>query len=346
MALTEAAPSLAAPPSPIPVIDIAAFFTGTPEERRAVAEAVDAACSTIGFLVITGHGIPQTSFDAIYDVSRDFFALPLEEKMKVVSTVDRHEGFTPNADPPQSDAGPARPVLRQQYHSYRYDTVDEAIAAGYPEGVRASLLSNLWPEAPAEFEATWKAYFGLMEELAGRLFHIFAVALGLPETYFDDKVDQHLGTMAANLYPEQPVAPVAGQLRTRAHVDFSTLTILYQDDAPGGLQAYHRGHGWVDVPAIAGSYVVNLGDLMGRWTNDRWVATPHRVVNPPAEHAMTRRISMPFFHLPNHDTVIDVLSTCVSEDRPVRFEPVMAGDWIEARRVGGSANYGRIQPAS
>jgi isopenicillin N synthase-like dioxygenase len=181
-----------------------------------------------------------------------------------------------------------------------------------------------------------------MEALAGRMLHIFAVALGLPEDWFDDKVDRHLGTLAANHYPEQPTAPAPGQLRVRAHVDFSTLTILYQDDAPGGLQIHQRGVGWIDVPAVPGSFVVNLGDLMGRWTNDHWVATPHRVVNPPADQAMTRRFSLPFFHLPNHDAVIEVIPTCVSEDRPARFAPVLAGEWTEARREGRSANFARI----
>jgi len=205
-----------------------------------------------------------------------------------------------------------------------------------------SMPTNLWPAQPADFEATWKRYFGLMEDLSGRMLRLFAVALDLPEDFFADKVDQHLSSMAANCYPEQPVPPASGQLRVRAHVDFSTLTILYQDDAPGGLQAHQRGVGWVDVPYVPGSFVINLGDLMARWTNDRWVATPHRVVNPPPELAMTRRISLPFFHLPNHDAVIEPIATCVTEAWPARFVPVVAGEWTKSRREYASANVGRI----
>jgi len=155
-------------------------------------------------------------------------------------------------------------------------------------------------------------------------------------------VDHHLGAMAANCYLEQPVAPPAGQFRIYPHVDFSTLTILYQDDSPGGLQVHKRGAGWVDVPAIPGTYVVNLGDLMGRWTNDKWVATPHRVVNPPRDQAMTRRISLPFFHNPNHDALIESISSCVTADRPAKYLPIEAGEWTAARRAGLSANHARI----
>jgi isopenicillin N synthase-like dioxygenase len=330
--------------SPVPVIDISPFFQGSPAERQQVADAVGRACESIGFLVVTGHGVPEAAIDAIYRSSKEFFALPAVAKQAVISPVgDRHQGYAPNANPYDDTPAGDRPVVREQYHSYRYDTPEEAIADGYPEGVRSSLLANLWPEEPASFVADWQRYFALMEEMAGRMLHIFAVALGLPEDWFDDKVDQHLGSMAANCYPEQPVAPAPGQNRVRAHVDFSTLTVLFQDDAPGGLEVYQRGVGWVPVPPVPGSYVVNLGDLMARWTNDHWVATPHRVVNPPAELAMTRRISLPFFHLPNHDAVIEPVPTCVTEETPAKFIPVLAGEWTEARRQDRSANFGRIR---
>lgn len=100
--------------------------------------------------------------------------------------------------------------------------------------------------------------------------------------------------------------------------------------------------GWRDLPPHPGSYVVNLGDLMARWTNDRWVATAHRVVNPPADRALTRRISLPFFHLPDHDAVIEAIPTCVSTSDPAKYQSVVAGEWTEARRLGRPASYGRV----
>ena len=328
----------------VPVIDIGPYLAGDPAGRREVAHAVDDACCDIGFLVITGHGVPQAAIDAVYGTTAAFFALPLEEKMAVASPHgDPFHGFAPASLPtPAYGDGERVPDLREMYHVNRYDTPAEAVERGYPPEATGAIPPNLWPAAPAGFVAAWRDYYRVMEDLAATMLSLFALALGVPEDHFAAKIDRHLSNLAANCYPEQPTPPLPGQLRTRAHVDFSTLTILYQDDAPGGLQVHRRGAGWADVPAVPGSYVVNIGDLLARWTNDRWVATPHRVVNPPAELAMTRRISIPFFHLPNHDAVIEAIPTCVSAADPARYRPVTAGEWTEARRLGRPASYGRI----
>ncbi len=340
-------------PGGVPVIDIGPFLAGDPAGRARVAAEVGAACEDIGFLVITGHGVPADAIDDVYAATAAFFALPLVDKMAVASPHgDPFHGFAPMTltTPGYSDGTEGadggddrRPAdLREMYHVNRYDTPDEAIARGYPAHAVGAIPPNLWPAEPAGFVAAWRRYYACMEDLAATMLHIFAVALDMPEDHFDACVDHHLSNLAANCYPEQPTPPLPGQLRTRAHVDFSSLTILYQDDAPGGLQVHRRGRGWCDVPALPGSYVVNLGDLLARWTNDRWVATPHRVVNPPADRALTRRISIPFFHLPDYDAVIEAIPTCVSAANPARYRPVTAGEWTEARRLGRSASYGRI----
>jgi isopenicillin N synthase-like dioxygenase len=326
--------------SSVPVIDLTPFSAGS-AGRAAVAAAVAEACETSGFLVVTGHGVAQASIDEMYGVTEEFFALPLDEKLLVRGpSGDPFEAYCP----PDTAlyGGSQAPNLVEMYHSSRYDTTGEAVAHGYPPGVAASLPVNVWPQRPTQFASIWQRYFVEMEELATRLLHIFAVALGLPDEWFDDKTTHHLSNLAANCYPAQRTPPRPGQVRNRAHVDFAAITILYQDDAPGGLQIYERGRGWRDIPAIPGSYVVNLGDLMARWTNDRWVATPHRVVNPPAEFAMTQRISIPYFHLPNHDAVIETIPTCVSDTTPARYAAVTTGEWTAARRKGRPANYGRL----
>jgi isopenicillin N synthase-like dioxygenase len=326
--------------SSVPVIDLAPYFAGDPAGRAAVVDAVRTACETHGFLVITGHGVPQESIDAVYSVSEEFFALPLEEKLACVGpSGNPFEAYAPLGATTYA-SGP--PSLLEMYHSSRYDTTEEAVANGYPPEVASSLPANVWPARPADFAVVWQHYFREMERLADRLLGLFAVTLGLPEDWFADKIDHHLSNLSANCYPAQLTPPEPGQVRNRAHVDFSTLTILYQDDAPGCVQIYERGHGWREIPALAGSYVVNLGDIMARWTNDRWVATPHRVVNPPAEHAHTQRISIPYFHQPNHDTVIEAIPTCVSADDPPKYRPVTAGEWAEQRRKGRPANFGRV----
>ena len=142
------------------------------------------------------------------------------------------------------------------------------------------------------------------------------LALDLPETYFNDKIDQHITNFSVLHYPGQAEEPEPDQLRAGAHSDLGSLTIIYQDSATGGLQVYTREEQWIDVPLIEGSFVVNLGDLMAEWTNDRWVSTPHRVVNPPRSHAHQDRLSIGFFHQPNYDAVIECIETCCGPDNP------------------------------
>lgn len=330
--------------SVVPLIDIAPFESGGAEEKADIAAQVGRACEEIGFLVITGHGVDRATVDEMRDVSAEFFALPLAEKLQTVSPVgDAFQGYSPPAAPVAAAGTPTeRPNLLEMFHTNRYDSPEQAVALGYPVGVVSSMQPNLWPARPERFRPVWESYYREMEALAARMLRIFAVALDLPETWFDDKVDRHLSNLAANCYPEQLEPPLPGQLRSAAHVDFATLTLLHQDDAPGGLEVYRRDVGWVAVRHIPGTYVVNLGDLMARWTNDRWVATNHRVVNPPREQAMTRRISVPFFHQPNHDAVIESIPSCVDSEHPSRYRPVLAGEWIEQRRLGRPANYGRV----
>jgi isopenicillin N synthase-like dioxygenase len=117
-------------------------------------------------------------------------------------------------------------------------------------------------------------------------------------------------------------------LRNDAHTDFGTVTVLYQDDAPGGLQVQHRDGRWLDVPPVPGSFVVNLGRLMTLWTNDRWASTVHRVVNPPPDQSHLDRISIAFFHQPNPDAAIACIPTCADADNPPRHAPVRSGNYF------------------
>jgi isopenicillin N synthase-like dioxygenase len=173
-----------------------------------------------------------------------------------------------------------------------------------------------------------------MEVLAARMNRIFACCLGLPEDWLAAKFDNHLSNLGANWYPPQPEAPPPGAVRAGAHIDFSALTILYQDDAPGGLEVRDHSGQWRPVPPLAGSYVVNLGDLMNRWTSDRWQATPHRVVNPPRGAPVRGRISIPYFQMPNWDAVIECAPTCVPASGVPRYPAVVSGPHAEERRTG------------
>lgn len=295
----------------VPVIELEPLF-GTAEARRDVARRIGAACERSGFLVMTNHRVPDRAIEQMYSVTRQFFRLPTEEKTKV-------SGFRP-----PGESALARTIGQ--------DSPPDLVETF---GMRAigGVDSNQWPAQPATFEATWKAYYATLDDLAMRLMRAFALALDLPEDWFDDKFDQQTKytTMIANYYPPQVQPPLPGQLRRGAHTDYGSLTILLQDDSPGGLQVQDTDGGWRDVPHLPGSFIVNIGDLMAHWTNDRWVSTMHRVVNPPREFASRDRISLPFFQQPDAEAVIECIPSCQSPENPAKYPPVTSGEWRDMK---------------
>ncbi|MDH6135822.1 isopenicillin N synthase-like dioxygenase [Kitasatospora sp. MAA4] len=319
----------------VPVIDLSGARIGDPDRRALVAETIDKVCRTSGFLVIAGHGVPEATITEMYRATREFFALAAEEKNALRSEPGDplmrgfgRQGSLAASNPDAAvEAERALPDLSETYTINRL---------GQPEGARSLPAEadprlgspNLWPDLPGFAEA-YLAYYRAMEELAGELMRLFALGLGLPEGWFDDKIDQHMTNLTANYYPAQQVAPEPGQLRKGAHSDWGSLTILYQDSAPGGLQVLDRAADrWLDVPVVEGSFVVNIGDLMAIWTNNAWVSTVHRVVNPPRALAHTERYSVPFFHQPNYTALIECISTCTDESNPPRHWPVRSGAYI------------------
>ncbi|MGC7096851.1 isopenicillin N synthase family dioxygenase [Amycolatopsis lurida] len=269
----------------IPVIDLS---SGSREE---LASAIGGACATSGFYVIVGHGVPRELVARMYAVTTEFFTLPVEEK-------DRAGGF-------RRSGGTTAQSLDQQSPPDLCESF----------GAHVTALADGWPDAPAAFRETWLEYLTAVESLAHDLLRLSARALGLAEDFYDDKFDRHTSSLVANFYYPQHGSPLPGQLRRGAHTDFGGLTVLYQEDNLSGLQVRHGENEWRDVRAIPGSFVVNIGDLLARWTGGRWVSTLHRVVNP-APGDTSSRLSVPFFHQPNHDAVVD---------------SVVAGEWIATK---------------
>jgi isopenicillin N synthase-like dioxygenase len=184
-----------------------------------------------------------------------------------------------------------------------------------------------------------------MEGLSARLMSMFALGLGLPSDYFAGRIDSSPGALRAIDYPEQALPPEEGQLRAGAHSDYGTLTILRQQVGRGGLQVYDEAsESWVAVPAEEGAFVINIGDLMARWTNDRWTSTLHRVVNPDAGAAVSkRRQSMPFFHNANYSAVIEAIPTCVAPGERPKYPAVLAGPHLaEKARLSVAAPAPRV----
>ena len=197
---------------------------------------------------------------------------------------------------------------------------------------RAGALPNLWPEQPAGLRALVIDYEATLVALGRELMRLSALALDLPESYFEPFYAEPGVTLRFVNYPDQPDPPLPGQLRYGAHHDYGGLTILRQDDAPGGLQVCDPSGTWHDVPASPDGFVINVGDLIARWTNGRWRSTLHRVINPPrALTGDTRRLSMVLFFSPNEESEIACLPTCVTATNPARWASVKAGDWVRAK---------------
>jgi isopenicillin N synthase-like dioxygenase len=192
---------------------------------------------------------------------------------------------------------------------------------------------NVWPPEPAGFRQVYEDYYRVMERLAADIMRIFALALDVDEHFFADKMDKPVNKVTVIRYPAQAVAPIEGQLRAGEHTDYGTLTILLAEDKPGGLQVKLRNGGWVDVRPAPGVLVINIGDMMMRWTNDHWVSNLHRVANPPRALAHVPRLSVVFFQKPNYDAEIRCIEKYAGTTFVPKYAPIRAGDHWYAKNA-------------
>ena len=313
----------------VPVIDLAPTRGGDRVARLEVAHAIDAACREIGFFAVSGHGVSEALVHDLRGRAHEFFALPLADKLAARHPVPgTNRGYHPVGGETLATANDAAapPDLKEFFHVGPVDVSDDAYYAG-PRG-RRHFEPNVWPAAPAGFEPAATAYYRAMSDQIRFLMRLAALALDVDEGFFDDKVDRSIGTMRLNYYPAQAVPPESGQLRASAHTDYGGFTILSGEDVPGGLQVRTRENRWIDVPTSPTTFVVNIGDLLMRWTNDRWLSNLHRVVNPPISGAAgAARLSIAFFNHPNYDTLIE----CLPSQGPPRHAPVLSGEYRDVK---------------
>lgn len=306
----------------VPTVDISPYLRGDATGKRTVAKSVDHACSEIGFIVITGHGVPTELIEKVRQVSRKFLSLPFEVKMRYNSPT---RGYKPVGSGAFSYSLGIKtpPDIREAFSMGPFDFPDNE----YHRKGGDLYAPNVWPTELPEMKEIWYEYFRTMDGLGRRMIRICALALDLPEYWFDDKFDKAAITFLVNYYPPQTEKPVEGQLRGGMHTDYGGITFLHRDNSPGGLQVKTKDGEWVDAPHVPDSFTINIGDLMAQWTNDRWVSTLHRVVNPPWELAReTDRMSMPFFFDPNYDAMIEPIKTCCSPNNPPKYERTTAGE--------------------
>ncbi|WP_301151562.1 2-oxoglutarate and iron-dependent oxygenase domain-containing protein [Metapseudomonas otitidis] len=304
----------------LPLIDIAPLYSTDNAAWRDVATQIDAACRDWGFFYITGHGIPPERIDALLAAAKAFFALPEAEKLKIdITRTAHHRGYgaiaTEQLDPTQpSDL---KETFDMGFH----------MAADHPEVLAGKPLRgpNRHPDLPG-WAALMEQHYADMQALAQTLLRAIALALGIERDFFDARFAEPISVFRMIHYPPRHTARSADQPGAGAHTDYGCVTLLYQDDA-GGLQVRNVHGEWIDAPPIPGSFVVNIGDMMARWSNDRYTSTPHRVISPLGVH----RYSMPFFAEPHPDTEISCLPNCSSADNPPKYPPVTSAEYLLSR---------------
>jgi isopenicillin N synthase-like dioxygenase len=295
----------------IPVIDLS-------QPAAVLGEHIRAAAIDVGFFYITNHGVPQTAIDSAFAEAQKFFRAPdaVKESVRVNSL---HRGWLKPGGAKMD--GAARPDLKESFiFGLELPPTDPDVAAGTP-----LMGPNQWPvDMPALRPALYTYYTEILS-CGQRLLRGFAAALHLPEDHFEAAYARPLARGTAIWYP--PQAPDdSDQFGVSAHTDYGCITILAQDST-GGLQVKNRAGEWIAAPPMDNTFVINIGDLMARWTNDLFVSTPHRVVNASGRE----RQSIATFYDPNFHTPIAVLPTCIEEGVPSAYPPTTCGAHIVGR---------------
>ncbi len=307
----------------IPVVSLVALRGNDARAAESTARAFGTALEEIGFVTIVDHGVPQADVATLYGLAKDFFALPLERKLACM---------LPEKTKPYGYIPMGLESVAATLHGEEAPDLCEALVFRRPELDGRDGRTNLWPQDMPELKPAVLGYFQTLARLARDLYRLSEAALDLPASYLAPYFKEPSFTLRLVNYPEQPTPPQVGQLRYGAHHDYGGLTILHQDDAPGGLQVSDKSGTWHDVPHHPGAFIINVGDLLSRWTNDRWRSTLHRVVNPPRDaRGSTQRLSVVFFTGPDRASEIGVLPSCVSEANPAKYAPVNAGEYTRAK---------------
>lgn len=306
----------------LPLIDIAGLASPHADERRRVARAIGVACREVGFFAITGHGVAPSQIAQAFALAHHFFALPLAAKQALALATHGHN---------------------RGYAGLGTESLDEHAAPDFKEAFNliwtdeVQRVPNLWPPLP-QWRAAAQAYFDAVLAVGQRLHRAFALDLGMAEDHFAPLIDRPMATLRFLHYPAAGAVGVAGAAGAApgagVHTDYGNVTLLATDDVPG-LQVRQRDGRWLDVPALPGAFVCNVGDCLMRWSNDVYLSTPHRVLPPPRE-----RYSIAFFLDPNPDALVSALPTCVPAGEAPRHPPVTAEQHLRERFA---ATYRHLQ---
>ena len=308
----------------LPILDLSSLWNGGP--TVALAQELRRACETTGFFYVSNHGVADSVIDNVFEATKRYFALPLEQRMKHKIDERFRRGFMPTGINQHSGYAPD---LKESF-DYGLDLSldDPDVVAGRP-----LYGPNRWPQELPWFREAAGEYFAATMELGKNLTRLVALSLGLPDSFFLRWCKKPMVLTRLFHYPPQTPDADDKQLGVAPHTDYGMLTILYQDPI-GGLELLKRDQEWIGAPYIEGTFVINLGDLIKVWTNDIYVSNPHRVINRSGRE----RYSIPTFFNLDYDAPVACLDTCKSHDHPPKYGPVRSGDYL-VRRFREVQNY-------
>jgi len=308
----------------LPIVDVTALRIGDDAQKAATVAAIRSACLDKGFFYCIGHGVDPALMRRVFEQSAAFFALPESDKLALSKDNSRaNRGYEPMRGQTLEPGMP--PDLKEGYYiGIDIDIDDERSSRHFNTG------PNVWPSDMPVFQSVMLSYFDAMLSLSRVLLDGLAQSLDLPTTYFEQLHRDPLATLRLLHYPPQPANPEPGEKGCGAHTDFGGVTILMQDDV-GGLQVWdHDTQGWIEGTPVAGAFVVNLGDLIGRWTNDLYRSTIHRVINQSGRE----RYSVPFFFAGNPDHIVECIPSCLGPNETPKYRPVTVDAHMRQRYAG------------
>ena len=299
----------------IPIVSLAAFLTRDERRKQELAQALGKVCREHGYFYVEHHGFPEHLLTGAESAVRAFFDLPLADKMAIdIAKSPFHRGYVP-AGGETAYGSPIKDIK---------EAFDMALELGPDDpDVRAGKFfhgPNAWPAAQPLLRPTLSWLYREWLAMCGNISELFALALGLPNTYFAERTLKPLAQLRAARYPQQPLGDTGGAIGCGAHTDYGIVTVIWQIDEEG-LEVCDPSGQWIRAPRIPGTFTCLLGNVTGRWTNDHWRATPHRVLNVSGR----TRHSLNFFFDPDFDCVVEPLPQFVTAANPARYTPTTMG---------------------
>ncbi len=326
-------PTVGSDPDGIPVVDVGPALEGTDAGLRHVAKQLDEVYSTLGFGFVANHGVDQALVADLFAASRRFHGLDRVDK-EAIALNEHHRGFIKMAS--STIVTSTVDTVRQPNQSESFMVMHE-LAPDHPDVAAGVALAgpNQWPAGAPELREPILRYVQAMRGLGLALTRAIAVALGAPADTFLAAFAEPVTFLRLLWYPPQPPDAPADRFGAAPHSDYGFITLLAQDRLPG-LQVRAPDGAWLDVPVVADTFVMNSADILHRWSNGRWVSTPHRVRNATGE----ARYSAAFFYDPHMHTVVEPLASSVPAGEQPRFASLVYGEYLMERL---HKNYQRHQ---